>query len=771
MDDERATDPKADTTSAIRFLKALRPAGPWVLTAIIPDGPTTTQSFEASDEAGAIRFIKSTNHAGQNVYFTGNSCGRPGRKPKKADMTGAIMLHADSDPRDDETIEAAKKRIMAAYVAHDPPPSLIVDSGNGLQGLWLLEREFVFQKLTSAPNSKAYDEEVQMRVAPIEDRNRALAIATDAPPGTHNADRLLRLPGTINFPNEKKKAQGRITRQSSIVKLTDVRYPLERFPAVAQTSSKARQGAKKKAGGTDTSRSAKAFRAGASLKAGGADYEAMGDALLGHNDPEIAEWARTKGMANGERELRRVYDRALTTGVINPGAPYDTARVFQRGLAVPLRHHRSAFFEWSGCAWLEVDDAGLRARLYAFLDQCKRKTADGELLPVKPNIKMVGEVFDALRAAAQLGASIEPPAWLDGADRQPPHTLVACANGLLHLPTRMLLAHTPSYFNHNALDFAYDPNAPKPQQWLDFLNQLWGDDPQAVDTLQEIFGLCLTPDTSQQKAFALIGPKRSGKGTIARILVAILGVHNCAAPTLAGISTNFGLAPLIGKRVAVISDARLSRRVDQHVIAERLLSITGEDAITIDRKYKSAWTGQLQTRFLILSNELFRLADASGALASRFILLMLTKSFYGREDRKLTGKLMTELPGILNWAAAGWVRLERRGHFQQPDSAKEAVEQLEDLGSPIGAFVREYCDIGAAHSVAIDTLFLAWREWCTEQGRDRPGTKSSFGRDLKAAHPELNVTQPREEGRQLRRHYQGVRLKPDTAVDDNADPV
>ena len=156
-------------------------------------------------------------------------------------MTGAIMLHADSDPRDGETIEAAKKRILAAYAAHDPPPSIIVDSGNGLQGLWLLEREFVFPKLTSAPNSKAYDEEVQVRVAPIEDRNRALAIATDAPPGTHNADRLLRLPGTINFPNAKKTAQGRITRQSSIVKLTDVRYPLDRFPAVGQGSSKAAQ--------------------------------------------------------------------------------------------------------------------------------------------------------------------------------------------------------------------------------------------------------------------------------------------------------------------------------------------------------------------------------------------------------------------------------------------------------------------------------------------------------------------------------------------------
>ena len=129
------------------------------------------------------------------------------------------------------------------------------------------------------------------------------------------------------------------------------------------------------------------------------------------------------------------------------------------------------------------------------------------------------------------------------------------------------------------------------------------------------------------------------------------------------------------------------------------------------------------------------------------------------------------MPGILNWAVAGWVRLERRGHFQQPESAKEAVEQLEDLASPIGAFVRECCDIGAAYSVAIDSLFLAWKEWCTEQGRDHPGTKSSFGRDLKAAHPGLKVTQPREEGRQLRRHYQGVGLKPDTAADDNADPV
>jgi putative DNA primase/helicase len=233
---------------------------------------------------------------------------------------------------------------------------------------------------------------------------------------------------------------------------------------------------------------------------------------------------------------------------------------------------------------------------------------------------------------------------------------------------------------------------------------------------------------------------------------------NSVAPTLAGIGTNFGLAPLIGKRVAIVSDARLGSRADQHAIAERLLSITGEDAITVDRKYLPAWTGQLQTRFIIISNELPRLADASGALSSRFIVLLLENSFYGREDQTLAARLLKELPGILNWAITGWYRLISFGHFTQPKSALEAVQQLEDLGSPIGAFIREKCEIGAGRTATIDQLFGAWCQWCQEQGRDKPGTKQTFGRDLRAACPGLKVTQPRY-GDERERAYQGIRIK------------
>jgi putative DNA primase/helicase len=444
---------------------------------------------------------------------------------------------------------------------------------------------------------------------------------------------------------------------------------------------------------------------------------------------------------------------------IDPTAPFDVgrsflAREFASGQYHTLHHHRGAFYAWNGAAYLEIPADDLRARLYHFLDYC----VAGSGQKVKPNRALVNEVFDALAAAAQLDSTISPPAWLNEiiARDLPATEIIACTNGLLHLPTLKLTSHTPTFFTQNSLDFAYDSNAPLPQQWFQFSHDLWNDDQEQIDTLQEICGYCLSADTSQQKMFLLVGPKRSGKGTIARVLRRLVGVSNTVSPTLASLSQNFGIAPLIGKRVALVSDARLGPRADQHVIAERLLSITGEDAVTADRKYLSPWTGQLQVRFIILSNELPRLSDASGAVASRFIVLTMRNSFYGREDPGLLDKLLPELPGILNWAVEGWRRLNERGHFVMPRSSADAVQQLEDLGSPIGAFVRDCCVIDAVHVVEVSELFNVWSRWCMMQNRDA-GTAEQFGKDLHAAVPGIRVSQPRSTDR--RRVYNGIGLR------------
>jgi putative DNA primase/helicase len=424
--------------------------------------------------------------------------------------------------------------------------------------------------------------------------------------------------------------------------------------------------------------------------------------------------------------------------IIAVAAPYDTARLFRDTVFrvsgnTTLLYHRGGFYCWDRAAYPELDAADLRSRLYAFLDGCV--TLDEKLKPhpFKPNKSRVANVIDGLQAAANLPTTISAPAWLDHVPDLDPSDIIACSNGLLHLPTLQLLPHSPLFFTYNALEFGYAPSASAPSEWLKFLAELWPGDPESIAALQEIFGLCLTGDTRHQKAFLVVGPKRSGKGTIARVLIALVGRCNAVSPTLASLGERFGLQPLIGKQIAVISDARLGAKADQHAISESVLRITGEDDVTVDRKNREAWTGKLQSRFLVISNELPRLADASGAIASRFIILRLVHSFYGREDLVLTDKLLTELPGILNWSIEGLRRLRHRGHFVQPASAAEAVQELEDLSSPIGAFLREKCEIKPGRTVEADLLFQTWCSWCKTQGRDHPGTVQSFGRDLRAA--------------------------------------
>jgi len=88
---------------------------------------------------------------------------------------------------------------------------------------------------------------------------------------------------------------------------------------------------------------------------------------------------------------------------------------------------------------------------------------------------------------------------------------------------------------------------------------------------------------------------------------------------------------------------------------------SGEDALTVDRKFLGSVTMKLPTRLMFLTNELPRMHDASAALAGRFVVLRLTRSFYGQEDIALTAKLVEELPGILLWATEGLNRLRAAG--------------------------------------------------------------------------------------------------------------
>lgn len=402
-----------------------------------------------------------------------------------------------------------------------------------------------------------------------------------------------------------------------------------------------------------------------------------------------------------------------------------------------------------------------------FLDSARKKGEDDGLIPFKPTSSSVGEFISALKSLCPLDSNLDPPFWIgDRRGKPTPKECLVVANGILHLPTGTLLEPTPRLFTLSASTVSYDRDAKCPQ-WDELLSDVFEDDEPSATLLQDMAGYFTTQDTSFEKLFAIIGPRRACKGTFATVFEHLVGEDSVTSPTIGQLSTgNAGRQCLIGKPLAVIRDARFGSSRNPDSVTELLLSISGRDKINITRKYLDDWEGRLPTKFMIVSNEMPRFKDTSGVVISRFMVLKLRKSYAGREDRTLfEKKLKPELSGILNWAVRGYQRLYERGYFVQPDSASDTIRNMEDLASPVMAFVRDWCDLDDAHSIRTDQLYGPYVTWCGNQNHN-PTSSNVFGANLAAAFPEIKKVRRRAEGKQVW-NYAGIELKKDIPYDDD----
>ena len=479
--------------------------------------------------------------------------------------------------------------------------------------------------------------------------------------------------------------------------------------------------------------------------------EQIADEILAKAKPGGAERkAREECKTNGEYLL-----------LPPPSEPMAVARVFVgecvHDKILTLHHWRGGWWTWRTTHWVEAEDGEVRGILYRYTEHATY--FEGKSLKEwAPTRRKIGDLVDALAAICELPNDIDQPCWLDGSSADA--IIVSVRNGLLDVAHQRLLPHTPQYFNQTSVPFDYDPKALEPQRWLNFLEALWPHEPDAIAVLGEWFGYVVSGRTDLHKILLMVGPTRGGKGAIARVLTSLIGRKNTAGPTLNSLGGEFGLAPLIGKTLAVISDARFAGK-DASVVVERLLSISGEDTLTVNRKYRDQWTGKLPSRLHVLSNELPKLGDASTAIVGRVVLLMLSHSWLGREDHGLEPALQDELSGILNWALAGLRRLtvENKNCFTRLPSAEDAVTAMRDLASPVAAFVREKCTIKPDNEVVIDELYSAFKRWAEDNGHSKK-SKQTFGRDLRAAVPAVAVKRPRDGDDSRHRVYLGIDLRP-----------
>ena len=194
------------------------------LAAITPDGVISGKYF-GSDVEAATNWVVDQNAQGRGLYYTTNKChAGVTNKPNKQDIRKARLAHVDIDPPKDGSA-FDKAATICALEALPTPPTFIVDSGNGVQALWKLEEDVDDLERVEAIN-----------------RGIAQRFAGDS---GHNIDRLLRVPGTVNYPNAAKRKRGCVAVMAKFVSLRPDRLSalevLEReFPLAAALSAPAR---------------------------------------------------------------------------------------------------------------------------------------------------------------------------------------------------------------------------------------------------------------------------------------------------------------------------------------------------------------------------------------------------------------------------------------------------------------------------------------------------------------------------------------------------
>jgi hypothetical protein len=220
-----ADEPKTNVEDAVRFLEWKRPGGPWALITPTADWDRGTPLTLIREPDKLSAFVAAKSGRFGVFYPVADVMPDLQQQPERKHLTETRLLHVDLDPPP-EVAPAAFDQWAAAKVdevrqqTHSPPPSCIVLSGNGLHLLWALD----------APHWLGGADEI---IADFEAYTNGLALAFGAKDGTWNANRVLRLPGSVNLPNATKRKKGRSARPSSIVELhPDRLYTLADFRAV-----------------------------------------------------------------------------------------------------------------------------------------------------------------------------------------------------------------------------------------------------------------------------------------------------------------------------------------------------------------------------------------------------------------------------------------------------------------------------------------------------------------------------------------------------------
>lgn len=268
----------------------------------------------------------------------------------------------------------------------------------------------------------------------------------------------------------------------------------------------------------------------------------------------------------------------------------------------------------------------------------------------------------------------------------------------------------------------YDRRAAEPVEWLRFLERVQPEKRMRA-YLQRLAGYCLLGLNTEQVIAFFYGIGRNGKSTFVDTLARILADYavTLSIDSFAGEDRRSGaeatpdLARLPGARYVAASEPENGVRLKEALIKR----LTGGEPIAVRRLHKDFFEFDPQFTLIISGNHKPQIIGNDDGIWRRIHLVPWEVQIPKEEvDKGLPRRLLDEAPGILNWAIAGALTFLNSGGLHPPEEIVNATQEYREEEDPIGAFIRNACEVTGEASdeeKPLD-LFLSYERFATDNG-------------------------------------------------------
>ena len=310
--------------------------------------------------------------------------------------------------------------------------------------------------------------------------------------------------------------------------------------------------------------------------------------------------------------------------------------------------------------------------------------------------------------------------------------LLGLKNGLcMDLTTSMVFDMEPHHLVTKTVGCEYDPYAQCPQ-WETFLREVFQNDQDLIDYLQQWVGYCLTGSISEQQILFAYGLGANGKSVLFSVLAEMFGTYAVTAPVdtfmLNGNEgpKSFLLARLAGARFVLANETADGQRLAENTIKE----LTGGEIIAAAHKYGHVFEYRPSFKIAIVGNHKPVIRGTDTGIWRRLHMLPFNRTFAPQQqDPELVTKLKSELSGILNWAIKGTEAWQQNKKLQVPDAMRKEADAYRSESDIIGQWLAERCTIQAGLQESAASLYADYGNWCKANGH-QPSSQTILGRRL-----------------------------------------